>query len=115
MRLKTKIAFTLLVTILLTACSNWNKRNVDATIVNGNKVVLAIEKYKQQNGKYPKKLIELTPSYIAELPLPLVGTKIWECVLEGDGFYLGVNDKNTELDPVLYITNNSQDWRMDTR
>ena len=100
---------------LLLSCTDWSKENIDTTIEKGNRLIEAVHQYQQNEGRFPAKLSQLKPSYISKIPLPDVGNRKWDYVLERKGFYLGVNGFSEESDPVLYRTNESNEWFMDTR
>lgn len=95
--------------------ATWSEGEVDKTTKQGDSVVVALESYKEVEGNYPPSLSRLTPTYIAEIPQPTVGSEAWEYLIEGDGFYLGVNGDDVDSDPVLYRTHETNEWFMDTR
>ncbi|MBU2878714.1 MULTISPECIES: hypothetical protein [Aliiglaciecola] len=113
-RFKTLVIF-LVTFIISSGCSDWKQENIDETINLGNKLSITLEKYRETEGSYPMKLTDLTPAYLKNIPEPMVGVKKWDYVKETDGFYLGVNGADEDLDPVLYRTNTSEEWFMDTR
>jgi hypothetical protein len=43
----------------------------------GNEIVAALQKYRAEKGKYPDRLSELVPDYIAEIKSPRYGAKKW--------------------------------------
>ncbi|MFA7378964.1 MAG: hypothetical protein WC150_00790 [Bacteroidia bacterium] len=49
-------------------------RNISRTIAinNSEKLILAIEKYKETNKQYPKEISQLTPDFIKTIPIPWI-------------------------------------------
>ena len=93
----------------------WDSDDVQQTLAAGNQIAESLERYREDNGMYPEALKSLVPNYLNGLPLPSVGNMKWDYVADKDGYYLGVNGKNRERDPVLYRTDNDGDWYMDTK
>ncbi len=50
-----------------------NKIKLEASQETANGIILALEDFKKEKGKYPSSLNELTPIYLEEIPRPHVG------------------------------------------
>ncbi len=48
-----------------------------ATRIQGDSVVAAIERYRQDHSRLPDSLAELVPQYVAAIPTPPWGLKAW--------------------------------------
>ena len=101
--------------LFLFCCSEWSQTDIQKTIDIGNDISTKLEVYKSSTGSYPSDLSKLVPNHLLQLDKPSVGNKTWDYEVDGEGYYLGVNGENTELDPVLYRTNKSNNWFMDTK
>jgi len=88
----------IVVVFIFYSMTNWTNENINESIVYGEKIVSALESYKEAEGGYPSKLLNLVPLYLIELPLPKVGIKNWDYLIEG-----------------LYRTHMSNEWFMDSR
>lgn len=93
----------------------WDEKSVKESIRRGNLIANSLEKYKSKYGVYPEVLVGVVPEFSSRVKPPVVGDGEWEYEKEGEGFYLGVNGVDLELDPVLYRTHENDEWYMDTR
>ena len=55
------------------------------TKINGYSIVVALEKYKNDNGKYPTTLNLLVPDYLQGIRPPMMGPKEWIYSGKSDG------------------------------
>lgn len=55
----------------------WTHKNVDNTVLEGNQIIFALEKYQSETGAYPEKLELLVPKYILQIPKPCVPSYEW--------------------------------------
>lgn len=66
-------------------------RNYDYTLrvlqtkINGYSIIVALEKYKNDNGKYPSSLDLLVPDYLQGIWPPIMGPKEWIYYEDSDG------------------------------
>ena len=60
------------------------------TKINGYSIIVALEKYKNDNGKYPSSLDLLVPDYLQGIRPPMMGPKEWIYYEDSDGqvFYI---------------------------
>lgn len=62
----------------------------------GDRIVAALRDYKKLHGKLPESLDSLVPTYLSEIPPPVVGNRRWEYwggATDGT-FELSVSDDN---------------------
>lgn len=64
-------------------------------------IVASIEKYNQENGKYPQSLEDLIPEYIDGIKPPTWGNSGWVYGLEPQGFYFCIGYGKIKDDPIL--------------
>jgi len=56
--------------------------------IQGNKIVIAIEKYYQETGHYPNDLKELIPIYLNQIPLTITGEQFRYKLINSKLYYL---------------------------
>jgi len=58
--------------LFFVSCSSLNEDPAyyEKSIMQGNEIVQALEKYKENNGEYPDKLQILVPELLSSLPTP---------------------------------------------
>lgn len=56
----------------------WCQRRIELTISDAEEIARALHRYRVDYGKYPRQLEELTPTYMAEIPSPSVGSAWWD-------------------------------------
>jgi hypothetical protein len=69
--MKIQVAFAFAVSVALAGCSVWpvdNDPDGMAYRAGANKVILALQSYKHDNGTFPPTLAGLTPRYLTALP-----------------------------------------------
>jgi len=57
-----------------------NKSSVPNDQRIGDRIIAALEKYKDERGSYPDTLQELEPTYIADISPPRYGDRKWDYV-----------------------------------
>lgn len=68
-----------------------------------DRVTLALEDYRQTNGRYPHDLSDLTPRYLLTLPEPgVIFAQEWCYESDGAGYALGYVTRDHWSDPRLY-------------
>jgi len=73
------------------ACSD-GQRQVDETVRNGNRIIAALEQYRDEHGCYPDKLNDLSPEYLAEIPSATWGLGEWKYEADVNDFDLHVDE-----------------------
>lgn len=81
----------------------WDPESIERTKAVSHELIVAINRYHQENAAYPDDLDALVPVYIAELPTPLVGSQEWSYKLDGDSFDLYVESSDTDPPPALFM------------
>ena len=116
------MAVAVLVTVIMLALviarfssRDWRPERIQETIETGDSISKLLGRYKHENSTYPSSLDALIPGYTNTVKPPVVGNMKWDYVSDGMGFYLGVNGEREESEPVLYRTNESDAWYMDTK
>lgn len=107
--------------LVLTGCQRWSESSREETIISGQQIVEALGAYQIRNSKYPEKLAELVPTYIAAIPAPEAGNRTW--IYEagnsptGPNFILRVEDDVSVSGNSLGYDSRSQRWffQMDSR
>lgn len=98
------LLFLLLIPLLLITVSAVAQR-VDfrwLTEERAERINRGIEKYYEENGRYPQELQQLTPRYLLSLPDPIIIYGETWCYDRGDGYYrLGYLDRDHWSDPRL--------------
>ena len=86
----TKTSFVilwLLIILITSGCGNNSYTpNMQTNMRNGDKIVLALAKYKATNGVLPSNLSDLVPSYLTELPVTVSGKSFYYKKRDGDGY-----------------------------
>ena len=65
------------------------KKNLMPVILQGNKVIYALNEFHEKNGRFPKKLAELAPEYIQAIPI--IESEFFEPFVKYDLFEQGAN------------------------
>jgi hypothetical protein len=94
------VLLLMLIFICVVGCSNSQLKDTEQS---GNKIILALEKYRKDNGGYPKTLSELKPKYLQEVPLPTWGLKAW--IYESD-----TNKFNLQVNETVYTGDGDSHW-----
>jgi type II secretory pathway pseudopilin PulG len=81
----------LLSSLVFAGCSN-SQPQLKETEQRGNKIIQALKRYRTDTGDYPKTLVELSPKYLQEIPLPTWGLKEWIYEADANSFNLQVNE-----------------------
>jgi hypothetical protein len=79
-RRRARIAATLIIIFLAlipVMCLGWRLYCTNGSRANGDAVIAALHSYKSAYGRYPSRLSELVPKFIAEIPAPIGGDN-WE-------------------------------------
>jgi hypothetical protein len=64
----------------------------------GEKIVAALEAHKRATGKFPPKLGELEPKFLAKLPRPVPDTNfVYAATSDGSGFWFGYQTNRDNL------------------
>jgi hypothetical protein len=72
------IAMILLIGMLaITACDPWSKNAIDASIREGDRIVAAIERFRETRRGYPASLEELVPDFLPSILPPEAASKQW--------------------------------------
>jgi len=104
------VAFVFALT--LTGCGRWTAPKRAVTMEQGDRIVAAIWDYKKHHGRLPQALDALVPTYLAEIPPPVVGNRRWEyCGGAADGtFELFVSDDNERPAHLLSYRSTAGKW-----
>ena len=70
---------------------SWTQSKVNRSVVEGDKIVITIERFKNDQGKFPDKLELLVPQYLSSLPKPYVPPYKWEYKIKDGEYTLSVN------------------------
>ena len=80
----------------------------------GDIIVLALEAYKNDHGRYPERLAELAPDHLAVIPQPKLGLRDWEYkYFAQTGQFQLSSAFNDEGYPSIYYVPDSSGWRFD--
>ena len=82
----------------------------------GNVIVTALNRYKDDHGKWPTSLGALKPAYLSKIPKPTWGTQHWNYSVvdreDAQGFVLSVHANDSEY-PSMYYSNKDKAWIYD--
>jgi type II secretory pathway pseudopilin PulG len=82
------------------------QRGFRAAMETGNTLVTALDQYRLARGRYPERLEELTPAYVAVVPPPPWGLPLWRYRVTSeagsDFVLLVVEDKGGTASVVYY-------------
>lgn len=98
-------------------CSGqWSNSKVEETYRRAGLVIDAIEAFREKHGNLPAQLSDLVPEFLAYVPLPQAGERLWRFELESDGaqFSLGFGGPSPE-DSEHYYVSSLDDWVVDTK
>jgi len=56
----------------------WSSNGEAETKRRGDVVVAALEEYHAKNGCYPNNLNTLVPGYATDIPMPIIGKRMWQ-------------------------------------
>lgn len=73
-----KKVFSLLIAVCFLPGCSWSRIDVDKTKDVGDKIVIALKKYKSEHDVYPTALRDLVPKYLKKIPRPVVSRVNWE-------------------------------------
>ena len=112
--MSTRLALTLLLLFCLASCG-WSDAQVAETKRRGDTICRAIEAYRARAGKVPGNLKELQPDFLAEIPQPTVGKKVWEYATYEDGqAYILEVAIGSQSEPLLQTQSEGR-WSYDTK
>lgn len=77
--------------LLMSLFSTVNKRIETMTQSRGDRIALALEKYREEKGYYPFELQDLTPKYLPRIPTPLYVGTVFDYRAEGIDVSTGFN------------------------
>ena len=81
----------------------WNRFQTNYALQQSNKIIAALEVYKERKGVYPETLEELVPMYLKEVPKPKIVTGMgWPGFHYGRDFNFQASNKTSERDPKNY-------------
>lgn len=67
--------------------------SIDETKRRGDVIVQALNKYRVDHSQFPAALADLSPKYLANIPEPKWGLRVWKYHRTNAGeFYLGVDE-----------------------
>lgn len=80
----------LVITILcvLIQFPEWDHVAARDSMRQGEQIIVALEAYRAQHAKYPERLEQLVPGFIAAIPNPTTGTCHWRYLATLQGFTL---------------------------
>ena len=97
--------------LIIAGCDKWSDARIAESKRRGDIVCGAIQAYRQKTGKYPVKLADLRPEFLADVPQPAAGPKDWDYyVVDGaTDFTLSVLEHQGS--PILYRMA-TRDWEI---
>lgn len=113
--MRTRLAGTALLLLLLTACSDWSDAAVAETKRRGDVICRAIESYRGRYGKVPSSLSELQPEFLSEIPQPTVGRKTWGYASYESGQAYNLEVAIQRYSEPLLQTQSEGGWSYDTK
>lgn len=107
-------AITIAITIAAWGCaSRWSDTALTSTKSNGDRIIAAVNAFRQANGEFPRTLEQLRAMELPdEIPLPEVGDKKWEYYITrgGSTFFLGVTDDEKHSQNTLGYDSANKAW-----
>ena len=89
---------------------SWTRAKVNKSIDEGNKIIIAIEQYKNDNGALPDSLDLLQPKYLSSIPKPYGPPYEWEYKINGSDFTLRVT---LDYYPLCSYSSEQSEWYQD--
>ena len=89
---------------------SWTRAKVNKSIDEGNRIIIAIEQYKNDNGALPDRLELLQPKYLSSIPKPYVPPYNWEYKINGSNFTLRVT---LDYYPLCSYSSEQSEWYQD--
>jgi len=71
------LTMLLMVAVMLSSCESWSASSIEESKKRAEPIIVALEEYFSVHGTFPKRLEDLVPEYIEELPPPTAGTRQW--------------------------------------
>ena len=97
--------------------ANWHGERVEESQQRGEAIAAALERYRAAHGRYPERLADLVPAYVARVEEPTAGRREWVYDPRPDGsFYrLSFSADSAELDnyPSATYTPDTRKWAID--
>ena len=112
--MSTRLALTPLLLLILASCG-WSDAQVAETKRRGDIICKAIEAYRARTGKVPGDLKELRPDFLAEIPQPTVGRKIWTYAMYESGRAYNLEVAIGSQSEPLLQTQSEGGWSYDTK
>ena len=86
--------------IFLAGCGVFSAAQMQQTKTSGLTIVTALEKFKEDHGRYPDELADLAPRYLPAIPQPTWGVRRWIYKIRNDEFDLRVNESEQTGDGI---------------
>ena len=99
---------------LIVARGTGGRESVEAAMDQGAEIVTAIEAYRHEHGRLPRKLSDLVPAQLTALPEAPWGDRTWRYADLGENVYQLSVWANSEGYPSVYYQSDSGLWVHDS-
>ena len=100
----------------LGGCSKWSDEKVDESKKRGDRIIAALENYRNEHSAYPNSLNDLMPKYLKSIEPPVAGNCKWryDTYEDGKAFRLIFEDETPD-EPTGWYDSKKERWSLDTK